>query len=164
LGTSLGLAARKACLKLISLLFALLFILHTQDRLPIAHFVTMLQKASSYNRIKTDHFLVIYDDDEERAVEISKQLLCAAEYYEKVNPVEDYTYIIFIGMDSDDIIETKKKFPKVVSVSDDFDNIDVVSLVFHFNDKKRLQIASNKKIVVKEAKFQSNFLNITARY
>jgi len=121
----------------------------------------LLVKASYFNKIKSDKFVIVYGSSEEgRAKKLNKLVGGKAVEISSVQKSIDYQNVIFIGLTPDEIASVKGNYKKVLTISDDPKNIEVVSLAFGIKDNGRPLILVNLTLAKNEADFKSQFLKI----
>jgi hypothetical protein len=135
-------------------------ILFAQD-LPAKNFAVLVEKSIFFNKEKSNKYIIIYSNNKkEKATEINSFL--KGKIYEStiVKGTTDYTNVLFIGLSNLQINDIKKNFNRILSFSDNKDNIDVVSVSFYIQGSGRPKILVNLKNAKKEADFKSQFLKI----
>ena len=121
----------------------------------------LLVKATYFNKIKSDKFLIIYANGvERRAKKIKKLVGGKAVLSSAVTSSNDYQNVLYIGLTPEEINAIRPKFKKVLSISDDVKNIEAVSLAFGVKDNGRPLIIVNLTYAKEEADFKSQFLKI----
>ena len=121
----------------------------------------LLVKATYFNKIKSDKFLIIYANGvEQRAKKIRKLVGGTAVISSTVVTSSDYQNVLYLGLSSAEIMAIRPKFKKVLSISDDVKNIEAVSLAFGVKNNGRPLIIVNLTHAKEEANFKSQFLKI----
>lgn len=121
----------------------------------------LLVKATYFNKKKSDKFLIIYaNGTEQRAKKLKKLVGGKIEPSSKVSGTSEYLNVLFLGLTKDEIAAIRPKFTKVLTISDDVQNIENVSLAFGMKDNGRPLIIVNLTYAKEEADFKSQFLKI----
>lgn len=121
----------------------------------------LLVKATYFNKIKSDKFLIIYANGvEKRAKKIKKLVGGEAIQSSAVVNSTEYQNVVYLGLTPEEIFAIRPKFKKVLSISDNIKNIESVSLAFGLKDSGRPLILVNLTHAKEEANFKSQFLKI----
>ena len=146
-------------IKCVVLIF-LFSMIPAQKKLPVDFLSVITKKMTKYNKIKSEGFVVIYKKNKKRAELLSILLECNLIHYKKLNEITEYMTVVTIGLKNKDIRKIRKQLIKVLTISDDRENIEEVAIVFGLKSSCKLLILINSEIVKKEAKLHSSILNI----
>lgn len=142
------------------ILLIILITANTQELLP-KKFAVLVMKSVFFNKEKANkYFVVTNDPNKARADEVNGFLGGKVFTVSSCPGSIEYVNLIFVGLNNSEISQVRTKFKKALTISDNTDNIQNVSVCFGMKDASKPKIIVNLAKAKEEADFKAQFLKI----